>query len=581
MISQNGDKLKKQAGSEVQNHVQTREQSAQQNSIVGRDAESGTGQNIFDEQERDSAQDDHGTKAVDNYQTKEFRTGRENIFAMTAIDRDHNGRIDYTALLISPEAVCREYQYDLGGRLCKVICGNDIVEQYTYGKYGERLTDVTGKAKPRKFVYNDKLQLIQAGEVKYSYNSNGRLSMKMDMGDVTTYYYTESGILNEVRLPNMRKIQYIIDPLGRRVVKKINGITIESYLWDGMTTLVAVCDGQGMNHKAFTYNEEGDPVTMTYQDKTYNLATDQVGTIFMVADERGNEIKEIIHDSFGNKAFDSNEEFDTKIGFAAGLLDKDTGLVHFGYRDYDPTIGRFTTPDPIGLAGGDVDVYGYCLDDPINFHDRTGLAGQSQESKDELAETVINELITTKAPSVTASEEYKKGNVEGSGISKSGKPAKGTKHAGADSVKRPSENKTVKHAGADKIDRPPKNKTTKHAGADRNGVPSRHDKKAGADNSSMAPTKKGSKLTLQDLGDAAWNGATKGAAPGAIYGSALGPLGAVAGGVTGAAVGASIGMLYEVGSTAISDTLGIDKDTQKRLREEMGKINSKNKRRKN
>ncbi len=183
--------------------------------------------------------------------------------------------------------------------------------------------------------------------------------MKMDMGDVTTYYYTESGILNEVRLPNMRKIQYIIDPLGRRVVKKINGITIESYLWNGMTTLVATCDGQGMNQKAFTYNEEGDPVTMTYQDKTYNLATDQVGTIFMVADERGNELKEIIHDSFGNKAFDSNENFDTELGFAAGLLDKDTGLIHFGYRDYDPTIGRFTTPDPIGLAGGDVDVYGY------------------------------------------------------------------------------------------------------------------------------------------------------------------------------------------------------------------------------
>ncbi len=207
---------------------------------------------------------------------------------MTAIERDHNARIDYTALLISPETVCREYQYDLGGRLSKVTCGNAIVEQYAYGKYGERLTSATSKTKPRKFVYNEKRQLIQAGEVKYSYNSKGRLFMKMDMGDVTTYYYTESGILNEVRLPNMCKIQYVIDPLGRRVVKKINGITIESYLWDGMTTLVATCDGQGMNHKAFTYDEEGDPVTMAYQDKTYHIATDQVGTIFMVADERGN-----------------------------------------------------------------------------------------------------------------------------------------------------------------------------------------------------------------------------------------------------------------------------------------------------
>ncbi|WP_212637022.1 RHS repeat-associated core domain-containing protein [Desulfovibrio gilichinskyi] len=69
---------------------------------------------------------------------------------------------------------------------------------------------------------------------------------------------------------------------------------------------------------------------------------------------------------------------DICLGFAAGLTDKETGLVHLGYREYDPAIGRFITPDPLGFAGGDVDVYGYCLDDPINFHDRTGLAGKSE-----------------------------------------------------------------------------------------------------------------------------------------------------------------------------------------------------------
>ncbi|WP_084154050.1 RHS repeat-associated core domain-containing protein [Maridesulfovibrio frigidus] len=56
---------------------------------------------------------------------------------------------------------------------------------------------------------------------------------------------------------------------------------------------------------------------------------------------------------------------DTCVGFADGLADHDTGLIHFGYREYDPAIGRLITPDPIGLAGGDVDVCGYCLNDPI------------------------------------------------------------------------------------------------------------------------------------------------------------------------------------------------------------------------
>ncbi|SDK49086.1 RHS repeat-associated core domain-containing protein [Maridesulfovibrio ferrireducens] len=103
----------------------------------------------------------------------------------------------------------------------------------------------------------------------------------------------------------------------------------------------------------------------------------------MVADKRGYDVKRIIYDSFGNVLLDSGVSLDVCLGFAAGLHDKDTGLVHLGYREYAPIIGRFITPDPIGLAGGDVDVYGYCWDDPINFYDRTGLAGKSEEKKKE------------------------------------------------------------------------------------------------------------------------------------------------------------------------------------------------------
>ncbi|SDL07740.1 hypothetical protein SAMN05660337_2000 [Maridesulfovibrio ferrireducens] len=50
-----------------------------------------------------------------------------------------------------------------------------------------------------------------------------------------------------------------------------------------------------------------------------------------------------------------------------------------------------------------MDVYGYCLDDPINFHDRTGLAGESEESKEN---TVKNEPINSKLAG--ADRDYKK-----------------------------------------------------------------------------------------------------------------------------------------------------------------------------
>lgn len=47
--------------------------------------------------------------------------------------------------------------------------------------------------------------------------------------------------------------------------------------------------------------------------------------------------------------------------------------MRFGYRDYDPEIGRWTAKDPIGFSAGDVDLFGYVQNDPINFIDPFGL----------------------------------------------------------------------------------------------------------------------------------------------------------------------------------------------------------------
>jgi len=47
------------------------------------------------------------------------------------------------------------------------------------------------------------------------------------------------------------------------------------------------------------------------------------------------------------------------FGFAGGLYDPLTKLVHFGFRDYDSYTGKWTAKDPIGFAGGDSNLYGY------------------------------------------------------------------------------------------------------------------------------------------------------------------------------------------------------------------------------
>ena len=53
--------------------------------------------------------------------------------------------------------------------------------------------------------------------------------------------------------------------------------------------------------------------------------------------------------------------------------DAATGLHYNYWRDYDPRLGRYLQPDPIGLAGGDVNLYAYVWNDPLNRSDPYGL----------------------------------------------------------------------------------------------------------------------------------------------------------------------------------------------------------------
>ena len=87
-----------------------------------------------------------------------------------------------------------------------------------------------------------------------------------------------------------------------------------------------------------------------------------------------NIIKEITYDTFGNIQSNSNPSFKVPFGFAGGLYDQDTKLTRFGYRDYDAYTGKWTAKDPIGFDGGDSNLYGYVLGDPVGFVDSDGLA---------------------------------------------------------------------------------------------------------------------------------------------------------------------------------------------------------------
>jgi RHS repeat-associated protein len=59
-------------------------------------------------------------------------------------------------------------------------------------------------------------------------------------------------------------------------------------------------------------------------------------------------------------------------GFAGQVYDPETGLYFDNARYYNPSDGRFISPDPTGFAAGDPNLYRYCNNSPTMLTDPTG-----------------------------------------------------------------------------------------------------------------------------------------------------------------------------------------------------------------
>jgi len=82
------------------------------------------------------------------------------------------------------------------------------------------------------------------------------------------------------------------------------------------------------------------------------------------------------YDAYG-QAFEGSFRRINDLGYNGKRTDPTTGLIDYGFRDYAPKLGRFTTSDPI-QAG--LNWYAYVNNDPMNFTDPFGLCSESDKS---------------------------------------------------------------------------------------------------------------------------------------------------------------------------------------------------------
>ena len=103
----------------------------------------------------------------------------------------------------------------------------------------------------------------------------------------------------------------------------------------------------------------------------YYIHNDHLGTPQVVTNEDQNVVWQADYQPFGEVDVTVNT-LDQEARFPGQYTDDATGLHYNYFRDYDPSIGRYVTSDPIGLGGG-LNTFGYVYQNPLSYIDPNGL----------------------------------------------------------------------------------------------------------------------------------------------------------------------------------------------------------------
>ena len=290
-----------------------------------------------------------------------------------SLHRDEVGRITGKTETLNGTTNEYQYLYDNNDRLEQVLKNGSSIQSWQYDANGNR-THENGTLVAQ---YDAQDRLTQYGDNQYRYTANGELTQKTNTtsGDTTDYHYDAFSNLRSVTLPDGTEIDYIIDGQNRRVGKKRNGILEQGFLYQGQLNPVAELDGSNNIVARFVYGERLHvPSHMIKSSTNYRIISDHLGSVRLVVNASTGEIAQRMdYDAWGRVIEDTNPGFQP-FGYAGGIYDRDTGLVRFGARDYDPQVGRWTAKDPIGFGGG-LNHYAYANNDSINYIDPEGLQG--------------------------------------------------------------------------------------------------------------------------------------------------------------------------------------------------------------
>lgn len=224
-------------------------------------------------------------------------------------------------------------------------------------------------------------QLQSDGRNRYTYDRNGNLFTKTASDkNETLYTYDALDRLVGIKTEN-KEITYSYDAFNRRLTKTTDDNEVTRYLYAGQNEIGTQSNDGSMRELRVLGTgkcaEIGAAIAIEIDGETFIPVHDHNGNVAALLNGEGNLVEAYRYSGFGEEqcvdaSGNSITEPKSPWRFSSKRHDSESGLIHFGRRNYDPETGRWITPDPIGLEGGP-NLYAYVGNNPWTHYDAYGL----------------------------------------------------------------------------------------------------------------------------------------------------------------------------------------------------------------
>ncbi|MBS1868275.1 MAG: RHS repeat protein [Actinobacteria bacterium] len=312
----------------------------------------------------------NGTLTTYGYDDANRLTSAAQGGSTASVGYDGAGRRSSVAL---PNGVTKAYTYDTASRLTDLdyMLGQTSVGDlhYAYDADGHRLAQwgslarVSIPAPMASATYDAANERTAQGGQTLLYDGDGNL---LDDG-TTTYAWDARDQLASTAGPGLN-LSYAYDPFGRRIGKTVNGQQTR-YAYIGANVAQELSGGLVASNMLSGLAMD-DLFARTEAGSTSSYLTDALGSVLALSDSTGTATTSYTYGPFGETS--ASGAASTSAFQFTGRENDANGLYNNRARYYSPDMQRFTSEDPIGMAGSGTNLYRYVNNDPLDYIDPTG-----------------------------------------------------------------------------------------------------------------------------------------------------------------------------------------------------------------